>query len=287
MNQITLSVIIPIYNVERYIKSCLSSVAAQTISDFEVIMVNDGSADNSADIAREFEERYENFRLFNQPNLGVAAARNRGLENARGSYIAFLDGDDLAIPEAYEKLIETAQETGACQVRCAFAEFDHFDTEKVEIRRNFNRYTVIESASEKFTLYLQEKIENVVWNGVYKRSLFRNIRFPRGTDFEDHHIIPPLLGETQMLVFMPETLICYRKRPASVTTSANPKFEADKVRSVNGLSEVLKQYGLYDELLPLFSKYLYSFVMYYHQKLILRHPFSASEGEFFCHRSSQ
>lgn len=280
MNQTKLSVIIPIYNVEKYIRNCLESVAAQTVGDFEVIMVNDGSADRSAEIASEFEERYENFRQINQPNLGVAAARNRGLEHARGSYIAFLDGDDLAVPEAYEKLVETAQETGACQVRCAFAEFDHFDTEKVEIRRKFDRYSVIESASEMFTLYLEQKIENVVWNGIYKGSLFKNIRFPEGVDFEDHHIIPRLLGETQKVVFMPEPLICYRKRPASVTTSANPKFEADKVRSVNGLSDVLKQYGLYEELLPSFANYLYSFVLHYHQKLILRHPLRLREGRF-------
>ena len=120
----------------------------------------------------------------------------------------------------------------------------------------------------------------MVWNGIYKRSLFRKIRFPEGVDFEDHHIIPRILGETSMLVFMPEALICYRKRPASVTTSANPKFEADKVRSVNGLSEVLKQYDLYEELLPLFSNYLYSFVLHYHQKLILRHPLKLRKGHY-------
>src|SRR6056297_747012 len=111
MNEMTLSVIIPIYNVEKYLKSCLSSVAAQTMKDFEVIMVNDGSADGSAKIAAEFEDNYENFRLVNQSNQGTAPARNRGLADARGSYIAFLDGDDLAVPEAYEKLIETARKT--------------------------------------------------------------------------------------------------------------------------------------------------------------------------------
>ena len=280
MNQITLSVIIPIYNVEKYLKSCLSSVAAQTMEDFEVIMVNDGCTDGSAKIAGEFEERYENFRLINQSNQGVAAARNRGLTNARGSFIAFLDGDDIAVPETYEKLVETARKAGACQVRCAFAEFDHFDPERVEIRRNFDRYTTIESAPEKFKHYLEKRIENVVWDGIYKQSLFKDIRFPEGVDYEDHHIIPRLLGETELLVYLSEPLICYRKRPASVTTSINPKFEADKLRSVNGLSEVLKQHGLYDELLPLFSNYLYSFVLQYHQKMILRHPFRLRKGRF-------
>jgi glycosyltransferase involved in cell wall biosynthesis len=243
-------------------------------------MVNDGSTDGSADIARKFEERHVNFRLINQSNQGAAAARNTGLENARCSYIAFLDGDDLAIEDAYEKLTDTAQSTGACQVRCAYAEFDHFDTEKVEIRRNFDQYTVIEIAPEKFKHYLEKRIENVVWDGIYKRSLFRDIRFPEGVDYEDHHIIPRLLGETERLVYLPEPLICYRKRPASVTTSANPEFEADKVRSVNELSEVLKRYGLYEVLLPLFSVYLFSFVLHYHQKLIGRHPFRLRKGRF-------
>ena len=280
MSQITLSVIIPIYNVEKYLKSCLESVASQTFTDFEVIMVNDGSADKSAEIAGVFAEKYDNFRLINQPNLGVAAARNRGIDSARGKYISFLDGDDLAVPETYETLVDTAQKSGACQVRCAFAEFDHFDPENIEIRRNFNRHTVIKSELEMFKHYLDNKIENVVWNGIYDRSLFTDTRFPEGLDYEDHHIIPRLLGKTKQLIYLPKPLICYRKRPSSVTTSANPKFEADKVRSVNGLSEVLKQVGLYEELLPSYSDYLCSFVMHYHQKMIGRHPFRLRKGHF-------
>lgn len=280
MKQIKLSVIIPIYNVEKYLKSCLESVARQTMRDIEVIMVNDGSVDKSAEIARNFEEKYENFSLVNQSNLGAASARNRGLVNARGNYVAFLDADDLALPEAYEKLVNIAHSTNACQVRCSFAEFDHFLPEKVEIRSNFNRYIVIDRASEKFKFYLEKKIDGVVWNGIYKRSLFKDIRFPEGVDYEDHHIIPRLLGETEMLIYLPEPLICYRKRPASVTTSANPEFEADKVKSVNELSEVLKQYGFYEELLPLFSVYLYTFVLHYHQKLIGRYPLRLRQGHF-------
>lgn len=92
MEQAMLLVSIPVYNVEKYIKSCLESVVAQTLRNFEVIIVNDGSEDNSPEIAGLFAEKHENFRLITQPDLGVAAARNRGIENARGSYIAFLDG---------------------------------------------------------------------------------------------------------------------------------------------------------------------------------------------------
>src|SRR5918999_4707877 len=108
-----ISVVVPIYNVEGFLRECLESVAAQTVGDLEVVMVDDGSTDGSAAIAREFAERDSRFRLLSQPNAGLSAARNTGIEAAEGEFLAFLDGDDVLPPNAYELLLGALEQTGS------------------------------------------------------------------------------------------------------------------------------------------------------------------------------
>ena len=97
---LSLTIIIPVYNVERYLPMCLESIVQQHLSDYEVIMVDDGSTDGSGAICDEFAEHYPEFRVIHNGNGGVAAARNRGIEEAKGEYILFLDSDDFLVPDA-------------------------------------------------------------------------------------------------------------------------------------------------------------------------------------------
>ena len=107
------SVIIPVYNVEAYIKEMLLSVQGQSFNDFEVILVNDGSTDGSQQIINEFCARDERFRCFVQENAGVAAARNLGIEKATGKYIVFYDPDDVVPVKALEKMVKAAEKNNA------------------------------------------------------------------------------------------------------------------------------------------------------------------------------
>jgi CDP-glycerol glycerophosphotransferase len=108
-----ISVVVPIYNVEEYLPACLDSVARQTVDDFEVVMVNDGSTDRSAEIAGQYGRRDPRFRLVQQENAGLSAARNTGIDAATGEFIAFLDSDDVLPPNAYELLLGALDETGS------------------------------------------------------------------------------------------------------------------------------------------------------------------------------
>src|SRR6056297_2118486 len=108
MNACNLSVIVPVYNGEKYLKSCLESLAVQTLDNMEVIIIDDGSTDDTTDIARTFEETYRHFRVVRQQNSGRSAARNRGLDMAKGEFIAFVDADDFLDPMMYKKLFSTA-----------------------------------------------------------------------------------------------------------------------------------------------------------------------------------
>ena len=116
------SVIIPCYNAERYLEACLASVLAQTMKDFEVLVINDGSGDGSLSIARRAAERDARVRVFHQENRGVCAARNKGLEEARGEFVTFVDADDLLEPIALERMLGESE--GADMVVCLHRTFD-------------------------------------------------------------------------------------------------------------------------------------------------------------------
>lgn len=113
-----LSIIIPVYNNENYLRPALQSVLAQTYPDFEVLVIDDGSTDGSLAICREFAQKDKRLRVIQKENGGVSSARNRGLEEAAGQYIAFVDGDDCIDPEMYTTMITILQDTGADLVDC-------------------------------------------------------------------------------------------------------------------------------------------------------------------------
>ena len=107
------SVVVPMYNVERYLRECLESLAHQTMPDLEVVMVDDGSTDSSAAVAAEFARGDRRFHLVRQPNGGLGHARNTGADHARGRFLAFVDSDDIVTPQAYELLTESLRKTGS------------------------------------------------------------------------------------------------------------------------------------------------------------------------------
>ena len=107
------SVVVPIYNVAPYLETCLQSIAAQTLRDIEVVMVEDGSTDESPSIAEAFSERDPRFRLVRQANAGLGAARNTGIEHATGEFLVFADSDDAVPRDAYELMLSTLAETGS------------------------------------------------------------------------------------------------------------------------------------------------------------------------------
>src|SRR3954449_5241960 len=107
------SVVVPIYNVEPYLGDCLDSLAAQTFRDLEIVMVDDGSTDRSGEIARDYGARDPRFRLVERPNGGLSAARNTGIDAARGEFLAFVDSDDVVAPTAYERLVAALDASGS------------------------------------------------------------------------------------------------------------------------------------------------------------------------------
>lgn len=272
MSEINLSVIIPVYNVESYLNACLKSIAGQSLNNLEVIIINDGSTDSSLKIAQKFAEANSHFKLITQDNKGLSAARNRGLETATGEYIAFLDSDDFIDPNMYRSLLNIANESKSDMVKCASVVFEETSKKIIEIKKDFHSFQTIRHIETRFKKYLERDINCMVWNGIYHRSLFNNIRFPEGVNYEDHYVTPQLLSLADKFTYVSEPYVYYRRRAGAITLSYNPKDRVDKLASLNFLFEKLRELNIHNELSKEFTDYFYHILINYHNSSIYKNP---------------
>lgn len=198
-----ISIIVPIYNTAHYLKKCLKSLLAQNLADIEIILINDGSPDNSQEIIESYAERYpEKIKFFVQENQGQAAARNLGIENATGKYIAFVDSDDYVEPEAYKTAIEYAESNGF-DIVC----FDFWEVNENGFREHY-RHCVFDGIDCKTKYILNETSP---CNKVIKRTIFseNGLRFTASRIYEDLELIPQLALYTDNIGFMDVPLYNY------------------------------------------------------------------------------
>jgi glycosyltransferase involved in cell wall biosynthesis len=274
MSDYNLTVIVPVYNGEKYLESCLESIAVQTLENMEVIVIDDGSTDDSADIARSFEEKYNHFAVVRQQNSGRSAARNTGLNRAKGKFIAFLDADDFLDPSMYEKLLQTAAERQSEVVRCGAVQFDDASGRIIKHRREFHAFTEITTTENLLKAYFDKRIDRVVWNGIYHSSLFKEVRFPEGKEYEDQYVTPELLAHTNKYIYIPNSYYYYRKHPEAFTNaeSFTADSKADKVQSLNTLYQIIEEKNLKKELSYHYSRYFYFMILDYHNPTIYNKP---------------
>jgi glycosyltransferase involved in cell wall biosynthesis len=216
-----ISVIVPFYNVEKYLRECLDSLVAQTFSDFEVIMINDGSTDGSERIAQEYVERNTNFKLLSQKNKGQSAARNLGLDYAEGKYIYFLDSDDYIEKTLLEKTYAKAEE---CQLEvlnfCSYTFGDGYPQKVMEPYQG--KYEGIYTGSRLFREMIQYGDSRLIHCGwmLIRRNLIEenHLRFVEGIIHEDYLFQWGLMAVCRKVMVMNEPLYYYRVRPGSTIT---------------------------------------------------------------------
>lgn len=232
------SIIIPVYNVESYLKQCLDSVVNQTYKNIEVIIVDDGSTDNSGEICDVYRSDAR-FKVIHQPNAGVSAARNFALDHVKGEYIFFIDSDDYVHPDFIFHPLKAFTENNADMVI-----FDH-----IEIKQNgMELYSPSKSLGLN-TLDIKEKIvtndiKNYPWNKAFHRNLWKNMRFPQYTVFEDLAIIPHVTSKAKKIVTLNEPLYYYRIHNSSSlhTRRFNPALDYLKIQTLKSLMPLAKTY---------------------------------------------
>lgn len=207
-----ISVIVPVYNASRWLHDALDSLSKQTYVDFEAILVNDGSTDDSEEICRGFVEGDKRFRLINQSNQGVSAARNHGLDLASGSEIAFLDADDVMPVDSLETLYRLRKETGAEIVAGQFVR--RVPTEPVE---GVDNYVVLSSDEAIMVGLYQEHILNNPWGVMFDRQIFERtpkLRF-RKCRYEDLDLFYQAFERAVRVCVTDKVVYFYRDNPGS------------------------------------------------------------------------
>lgn len=231
------SVIVPVYNVEQYVEKCLKSLVKQTLDDIEVIVVNDGSTDNSKEKILSFVNKYDYIKYYEKPNGGLSDARNFGLKKATGDYIAFLDSDDYVEKTAYKKLYDKAIKENADYVEC-----DFFWTYPQVNGTAYKKDTGVRyrNKSEMFTT-----ARVVAWNKLIKRDIIKE-EFPVGLVYEDVEFFYKLIPNIKKFAFVEEALIFYVQRKESIINKQT--YKTRQIFNVlDNTIDFYKKNGLYDE----------------------------------------
>ncbi|MBQ9467498.1 MAG: glycosyltransferase [Clostridia bacterium] len=219
-----ISIIIPVYNVVRYIRQTLESVAAQTYADLEVILVDDGSTDGSGGICDEFAAADRRFKVFHTANRGVSAARNLGLDESHGEYVGWVDADDWTEPEMFRTLLRALNEADADISVCAYR-YEYLTCSKPcygGVKDCILRGDGIVRA------LAGGEFGNVFWNKLFRRRCWDDVRFPVDRVFEDVAVLHETALTAKTVVFISDTLYHYRKREESSTTVLSMKSLRDR-----------------------------------------------------------
>lgn len=227
--EVQLSIIIPVYNVEDYLEKCLMSCMniGLPISSYEVIVVNDGSPDNSLAIANRLAAKYNNIKIYSKENGGLSSARNYGLERAKGSYIWFFDSDDYVVITTLNKVIRNAIK--------ADLDILFFNWLKVmpngSLVNNDNQFKLDSDTSVMSGYQVFDLLNGMYFapRFIFKKDLFENKKFEQGMYYEDIHLIPELLISSKKVQGYKTTLFHYLQRSGSILNSKNTKLVTDSL----------------------------------------------------------
>ena len=236
-----ISVIVPVYNVSAYLPECLDSILSQDYEKLEVILIDDGSTDDSGAVCDAYAQRDGRIRVIHQKNRGLSGARNAGLDAAEGEWIAFVDSDDTITPDFCAKLYHAAQETGAQMVVCNYRQVDEALTPIREQYLHVRREVLTpEQALEHSTLlpYM------VVWNKLYHRSIFAQLRFAEGTLNEDTLLIAYAYEKAEKIANIPDAMYLYRKVAGSIVNSKVTLRNLDRVEANYAVFECARRHGV-------------------------------------------
>ena len=211
--EIVVSVVVPIYNVEKYLSRCIDSIIGQSYDKLQIILVNDGSKDHSLEISKEYEAKDKRIIVLDKVNGGLSDARNYGIKYATGEYIVFIDSDDFIKENMIEKMLEKITMTNSDICVCDMEYL--YDNGNIEFASGGD----FDVTSDKLV-----DINNSACNKMYKTSMFSDISFPVGKYYEDLATIPILMHKANKVCKVNEAFYVYYQRSGSIAHSANKKI---------------------------------------------------------------
>lgn len=237
------SIIVPVYNVEPYVARCIDSILAQTYTNWELILIDDGSTDQSGKICDQYSDKYEHIRTFHQTNKGVSTARNFGIEEAKGDYILFVDPDDWIAPEMLEEMV--TQGNGAELVVCGFTKVYVYEDGTVKSKTNLiwpDHQGSFVSADVYYDILAKT---GVLWNKLFRRDIVGDVRFdPQMRYGEDTVFVAYVLKNIHSAFLIPKAYYYYFiNRQGNVVSSKPDDRSIEFLDSVYKIYEELKKYN--------------------------------------------
>lgn len=207
-----LSIIVPVYNVEKYLKKCLDCIINQPFENFELILINDGSTDSSPEICDFYKQKDHRINVIHRPNSGLSITRNIGIEIARGDYLSFIDSDDFISNDYYQKNMDYLLENP--NVDIAVMQVCIYDNKENKVVHNISKEYI--GKDEIINYMMSNKYNSSVWINIYKKNIFKNIRFPDGKIYEDGHILLDVIKNINRVFVSDIGIYYYRKRENSI-----------------------------------------------------------------------
>lgn len=244
------SVIIPLCNSKQYLHTCIDSVLCQTLTDIEILLMDDGSSDGSALICDEYAAKDKRIRVIHKENSGYGSTINQAIQLARGTYVGIVEADDFIEPDMYEKLYENAHAHQTDVTKCYFYYYSRF-RKKQNIH---HRFTADSSKEPKGAFNVADYPEiltyhSSVWAAIYKRSFIKDIKMPEtpGASYQDFPFTFEVLFKAKRISIVPEHLLHYRKEPNQESSTANPGANVLILPDhMNFVLDFMKKNDLYD-----------------------------------------
>ncbi len=251
-----ISVIVPVYNVEKYLRRCIDSIINQTYKNLEIILVDDGSPDSSGAICDEYAKKDSRIKVIHKENSGLSGARNAGIDAATGEYISFIDSDDYVNKDFCMILYKNIKADNSDICICGFEHvtepgsfIEKNAKETISTKQKLRGKQIISDYMMKVRYENMDGYWAIACNKLYKANLFSNIRYPIGRLHEDEFVIHNLLDNTDFVSVLSDKLYYYTQRPDSIMGKKSSFKHIDKAKALIERADFLKRRGYADDVI--------------------------------------
>lgn len=234
-----ISVIVPVYNAEKYLEKCLDSIVRQTYDNLEIILVDDESSDKSGEICDSWGKKDNRIRVIHQKKAGAGAARNRALDLSTGDFVAFVDSDDYLSYRMYEILMSYFND----QTDIVECEFVNVYGNNFRFEYNYSQKAKEYSTDEAMKEHILDRhFRQLIWNKLYRRKCIENIRFPEGKKIDDEFWMYQVIGKANKLIHCTCTLYAYRQQENSVMHTLTPQKRTQAIEAKKNRHKYIMRY---------------------------------------------
>ena len=263
MNQPLLSVIVPCYNVDKYVDKCISSIVGQTYPNLEILLIDDGSTDQTGVRCDVWQDKDKRIRVIHQQNEGLSYARKTGIENTTAEYVAFVDSDDWIVPNMFAKMMQALLSTHSDIAQCGYRKvFEDGRIEHCNTKNKTGSFEIFGKKEGVFMILDGRTWDSVMWNKIFKTQLFKHITFPKGRTYEDIPIMFRLFHHASQSVYLYDEYYSYFQRSTSITQDVNTakkmKNRYDFYEAYHERTQFVEQHAEYQSILG----YVRRFEMY-------------------------